>query len=181
MKDIYIKNDNNFYSNLKKYIKKKFVRVHLCYDERDIIDDSILEKCNFNNDDKLKIWSVTATNLKNLNVRYSYIYDKVCDYLDNEFVTNNICGFKDNICKSVENNSHCKESRYGCCYGRNRGLCHYLKDNKCSIKSISCKLFTCRYLKKEKINYKINDIVLLKYFFNMRQKFILDTSLFKDK
>ncbi len=181
MKDIYIKNDQKFYPNLKKYVKNKKVKLHLCLNDYDIIDDSVLTNGSFNDDDKLKIWSIHAINLKNLEERYTYIYDQVCDYLDNEFTSNNLCGFKDNVCKSVQHHSHCKESKYGCCYGRNRGLCPHFKNNTCSIKSISCKLFTCRYLRSQKIKYQVNDISLLKYFFNIRQKFILDTSIFKDK
>ncbi len=181
MKDIYIKNDSYFYSNLKKYIKKKGIIVHLLYDKYDIIDDTVLNNHSFTHEDKLKIQTIHAINLKNIKEKYSYIYDTVCDYLDNEFVQKNICGFEDNICQSVKHESHCKESKNGCCYGRNRGLCLNFKDNKCSIKSISCKLFTCRYLKKNKVKYKINDIFLLRYFFNNVQKFIIDTSIFKDK
>lgn len=179
MKDVYVE-DYNFYKDVKKYIHKK-VLVHFLYNELDIIDDSLLKEKEFSKDVVFKIYFIHAINLKDTKERYSYIYDVVCDYLDNDFRDKNICGFSNNICLSVKNNSHCKESLNGCCYGRNRGLCKNFKDGKCQIKSLSCKLFTCRYLKKNKIKYKINDIPLLKYFFNLRQKFIIDTSIFKDK
>lgn len=179
MKDKYVESDN-FYKNAKKYIHKN-VLVHFLYDEFDIIDDSILKEKKFSKDVTSKICFIHAINLRDKKKRYAYIYDVVCDYLDKEFHDKNICGFSDNVCLSVKNNSHCPESLHGCCYGRNRGLCKNFKNGKCQIKSISCKLFTCRYLKKNKIKYKINDIPLLKYFFNLRQKFIIDTSIFKDK
>lgn len=181
MIDVYINDNCKFYEKVKKYINKKNILVHFLYKSYDIIDDSILNQNKFTKDIIDKIRFIQAINIKDKKKRYSYIYDIVCDDLDKDFINNNICGFEDNICISVKNKSHCKESKNGCCYGTNRGLCKNFYNGKCNIKSISCKLFTCRYLRKNKIKYKINDIPLLKYFFNIRQKFILDTSIFKDK
>ena len=124
---------------------------------------------------------IHACNIKDLRDRYSYIYDIVCDYLDNTFKKNNWCDFKNNRCVSVRNSGHCSESVCGCCYGSKRGVCKYLDKDHCKIKSLSCKLFSCRYLKKKKKNIRIKDIPLLKYFFNIRQKYIIEYSLFKDK
>lgn len=177
MKDIYIRDDSNFYKNIKKYTNKNVV-VHFLYEENDIIDDSNIDQY-FSIKNKIHI--IHALNIKNSKKRYSYIYDVVCNYLDNEFKINNICDFKDNKCISVRNNGHCEESCNGCCYGTNRELCINFKDGKCNIQSLSCKLFTCRYLKKKGVKFSVNDIDLLKYFFNLRQKYILDTSIFKDK
>ena len=101
--------------------------------------------------------------------------------LDSDFIDKNICGFEDNMCLSVRNNGHCSESKNGCCYGRTRGLCKNFKDGKCSIKSISCKLFTCRYLKKNNIKYNTSNIPPLKYLFNLKQRLIIIDSIFKDK
>lgn len=179
MSDIYLKDNDKFYHYVKKYLKSNSI-IHLSLNNKDFIDDSNLD-VDLPFTQKEKIYSVHALNIKNLELRYSYIYDVVCNFLDQEFVEKDICGFKDNICLSVKNKSHCEESKYGCCYGRNRGLCKNLIDGRCSIKSISCKLFTCRYLRKNHIKYKVNDINLLRYFFNARQKFILDTAIFKDK
>ncbi len=177
MKDIYIKDDNNFYRKIHRYLKRKEI-VHLIYKNNDIIDDTNIDKFS---EIKFKIQAIHAINIKNIKERYSYIYDVVCSYLDSEFKTKDICNFENNKCISVRNNSHCSNSLHGCCYGKNRGLCKNFINSKCNIKSISCKLFTCRYLKKNKIKYSINSIPLLKYFFNIKQKFILDTSIFKDK
>lgn len=179
MKDVYVKN-NNFYKEIKKYLKSKDICLHFYYDKKDIIDDTYI-KDKYNWDIKFKIYSIHAINIKNIKERYSYIYDVVCDYLDEEFNYKNICGFENNICLSVKNKGHCHESKNGCCYGRNRGLCKNFINRKCQIKSISCKLFTCRYLKKQNIRYKVNDIPLLRYFFNIKQKYIIDTSIFKGK
>lgn len=181
MKDVYINNDKKFYSNLKKYINKKDYKVHFNLDNKDVVDDKILENNNLDDDLKFKVLCIHSINIKDIEKRYSYIYDVVCDYLDDKFIKDNICNFKDNICEGVKHKYHCPESKNGCCYGTNRGLCKNFKKGKCTIKSISCKLFTCKYLKKKNIKFKINDIPPLKYFFNTRQKFILWERIFTDK
>ena len=41
-----------------------------------------------------------AINIKDLEKRYSFIYDTVCDYLDNKYFGENLCGFDQNgICE----------------------------------------------------------------------------------
>ena len=97
-------------------------------------------------DDLRKI--VTALNIEDIEKRYSYIYDEACNYLDNEFKTKNICDFKNNKCIAVREKMH-NDSDYGCCYGRKRGLCKNFENKKCQISSLSCKSFTCRYLRKK--------------------------------
>ena len=179
MEVVYIEDDKNFYKNISKYKNREEI-VCLKYQNQIIKDDKSIKEYT-EEDLKMKIYTINAVNIKDIKQRYNYIYDVVCNYLDKEFNERNICNFKDNKCISVRNNSHCKESENGCCYGRKRGLCKNLKNGKCNIKSISCKLFTCRYLKKNKIKYKINDIPLLKFFVNNRQKFIINNSIFKDK
>ena len=170
--------DSNFYKKIKKNKDKENIIV--LKQNGNIID---LENINYLNDidSKWKLYSVIAANIKNIEKRYNYIYDIVCDYLDNEFQEKNICQFRNNKCIGVTDGYHCKESVNGCCYGRKRGLCKNFNKGKCSIKSISCKLFTCRYLKKNKIKYHSDNIPLLKYFFNKRQKTIIEDSIFIDK
>ena len=47
---------------------------------------------------------------------------------------------------------------------------------------MACKLFTCPFLYKEKgIRQRINDYVLIKYFFNKNQKYILECSFWTPK
>ena len=47
---------------------------------------------------------------------------------------------------------------------------------------MACKLFTCPFLYKEKgIKQRINDYVLIKYFFNRNQKYILECSFWTPK
>lgn len=176
--DIYLNNEE-FYHKIKRYINKD-VKLHFLYKDLDIVSDSFLDN-SFDDELKFKIYIVHACNIKDIRMKYSYIYDIVCNYLDEAFEKNNWCDFKDNKCIAVRNKNHCSESLYGCCYGSKRGVCKNLENKHCKIKSLSCKLFFCRYLKKEKKNIKINDIPLLKYFFNTKQKFVLEYSIFKDK
>lgn len=144
-------------------------------------------KGNILYDDSLKISElkdflqvITALNIKNKKDRYEYIYDTVCNYLDNEFKDNNYCKFKCNQC-TYYSNMYPLRKEDGCCFSPKVGLCKHLINHRCSIKSISCKLHVCRYLKKQGVQYKINDITLLKYFFNIRQKTIIKFSHFQDK
>ena len=46
--------------------------------------------------------------------RIEFIYNAVCNYLDEEFVKNNYCEFKNDICKAKRN---CKGNvTMGCCH-----------------------------------------------------------------
>ena len=112
---------------------------------------------------------------------YKYIYNIVCDYLDSYFYDKNLCDFKNNKCKEKENTN----IEVGCCrHYKNKTLgpylignsfvnCEYLINHKCSTKCISCKLFTCDYLERKGIKFKIKDIFLLDTFFNPLQKYTL--------
>ena len=109
--------DDKFYKIVKKY-KDKDVIIVLKQNDK-IID---LDNIDYLNDIeyKWKLYSVIASNIKNIEKRYNYIYDTVCDYLDNEFQEKNICQFKNNKCVGVTDGYHCKESINGCCFGRKR-------------------------------------------------------------
>lgn len=119
--------------------------------------------------------------------RYNYLYDLICDYLDNEFKEKNICGFNCGICKRrkdmMERNIKKETYKDGCCYGYKKGeVCEYLIPGKgCSIKNIACKTFTCFYLRKQGYHFKLNDIYLARYFFNYRQKYYMENTYFVDK
>ena len=120
---------------------------------------------------------------------YEYIYDTVCNYLDSCFYGKNLCDFENNKCGEKRNTS----CEVGCCrYYKNRILgpfkinnelvqCKYLKNYKCSAKCLSCKLFTCDYLQKKGIKFRIKDILLLDAFFNIVQKFILKIMVYTPK
>lgn len=123
--------------------------------------------------------------------RYNYIYDTVCDYLDSFFYGKNLCDFKNNKCgeKRMANS----DSSVGCCHHyknkllgplipHNLVLCEHLKeDYTCGAKCIGCKLFTCDYLEKKGVKFRIKDILLLDVFFNPLQKYFIKTMVFTPK
>lgn len=133
------------------------------------------------------ISAINAIFYKTRYERYNYIYDTVCDYLDSYFYGKNLCDFKDNKCGEKRNTS----SLTGCCHHfkhKSLGplsklvLCEYLKeDYTCGAKCISCKLFTCDYLEKKGIKFRIKDILLLDAFFNPLQKYFIKYMVFTPK
>ena len=94
-----------------------------------------------------------ALNIKNKRKRLSYIYDVVCDYLDNLFINNNLCKFKNNKCLS----NRCKkfEKVNGCCSNNKNINCKYFDKNHCTIKCSGCKFYVCLSLKKKHIKIKM--------------------------
>ena len=157
-------NDKKIYKKLKKIIK-------FC-DENNY-------KIKINNKNFKDV--ETAINKENLIDRYSFIYDNVCEYIDKKYMECNYCDFKDNVCVFFRNNPKIMHED-GCCYSDARGgKCEYLTNHKCKIKSISCKLYSCEYLRKNKVNFKINSFLLIKYFFNLKQKYYIKYSFFKPK
>lgn len=105
----------------------------------------------------------------------------ICNFIDNKYEKCNYCDFKDNMCVFFRNNEKIAHID-GCCYSDKRGgACKYLKNHRCTIKAISCKLYSCEYLRKRKVNFKMKDIPLIKYFFNLRQKYFIKYSFFKPK
>ncbi len=118
--------------------------------------------------------------------RYSKLYDMICDYLDEEFRSKNICDFKGSLCVRRRNMiaKGIKKDTYenGCCHGyKEKHDCEHLCDGHCSIKNIACKIFTCPFLKKKGIHYSLNQIYFAKYFLNYRQKFYAENTFFVDK
>lgn len=123
--------------------------------------------------------------------KYNYIYDTACKFLDKQFSENNLCDFQCNKC--IEKRETNSNSNVGCCrhfkykflapFIPNNSLiiCEYLKEKQCTVQCLSCKLFTCRSLRKKGIKFKIKDIIYLDIFFNLIQKYILKTSTFTSK
>lgn len=176
-------NDDNIDDVIKMTPKvlrrcKKNITYGIKYKDEIVTNDKNILKY----DDKLKrlIEIVNAVNIRNKMERYSYIYDKVCDYLDEEWTKNNYCDFKDNICicsRTIGDKCH----KDGCCSSDIKGACKYLVNKKCSIKSMSCKLHSCRYLKRNNIRFHLNNIPLTKYFLNDIQRMFLRYNYFKTK
>ena len=152
-------------NDIDKTIKKTKKLIRLC-DKKNL---ELVIDGNTNDDlDMIK----TAINIKKREDRYNYIYDKVCK---------NYCEFENDVCIRFkkENPNH----KNGCCEWKGRGKCKYLINSVCTMKTcMACKLFTCPFLYKEKgIRQRINDYVLIKYFFNNNQKYILECSFWTPK
>ena len=156
------KDRKNKYKKFKKYIDNK---------------DAIIETDPIN---ELEEAFIKAFNEKDIKKRYEFIYDYMCKYLDNNVCI--LCDFKNDKCianrlgKSVH-----KEN--GCCYFRNEGFCKLFKDKKCTNPNISCKLFMCEYVEKNIMKKKSlpKNYLLLDFFFNKKQKEILQRSYRKKK
>ena len=163
--------------NLIKFCDKNNYNVSLIYNGKKIDEKYLKKDIKDNLRDMITI--MHAINIKDKYKRYDYIYDTVCNYLD-ERIKTNYCEFKDDVCLKyrIKNPNH----KNGCCECKGRGKCKYLIDSVCTMKScMACKLFTCHTLKKKGINQNINDFALTKYFFNNKEKDILQFSYWTPK
>lgn len=142
-----------------------------------------------NYDDEI-IDVIKAIFIEDKRKKIEFIYDRVCSLLDEKWNNCFPCEFCNNKCIASRNNYMDKEYN-GCCYsfkrkrfGKvNKKTCKYLgKDKKCTTSNISCKLFTCNYLRKRK-NFKTNfdDYLLLTLFFNKKEKLIIKYNFFKSR
>ena len=161
-----LKNDNYSDKELKKIIK-------LC-DKNNY--ELIIEK---ETNDLLMIKE--ALSYKNNEDRFNYIYDTICKILDERIINENYCEFENDVCIKFkkENPNH----KNGCCEWSGRGKCKYLVNSECTMKTcMSCKIFTCKFLKEEKgIKQSINDFLLARLFFNKNQRYILECSYWTPK
>ena len=172
---------DNIYNSLPNIIKvcnKKYM-IDLYYNNEKI-DINYITKNNVLNNKLIDIIEVShAINLKNEKDKFDYIYDTVCNKLD-ERIKTNYCEFKDDIC--VKYRKKGSNHKNGCCECKGRGKCKYLINSECTMKScMACKLFTCYTLKTMGIIQNINDFVLTKYFFTNKQKDILQFSYWTPK
>ena len=174
-------------TNIKKYIKNTKKLIKYC-DKNDLLlkivyDDIILDEKKLLEDISTDLRDIItimiAINKKDKYERNEYIYDTVCRYLDSK-IQDDYCMFKNDMCirDRLKNNNH----KNGCCECIGRGKCKYLKDSKCTLENcMACKLFTCHTLKKLGFTQNINDFVLTKYFFDKKEKDILQFSFWTPK
>lgn len=175
-------------------IKKLLVKMKKQIGEQCESRITICYVINYTEHDKLQndfILGINAIFFNTRYERYNYIYDTACDYLDRFFYGKNLCDFKDNKCgeKRLVNS----DSYVGCCHHykikllgpllpNNLTLCEHLQeDHTCGAKCIGCKLFTCDYLEKKGVKFRIKDILLLDTFFNPLQKYFIKTMVFTPK
>ena len=109
---------------------------------------------------------VKALNVKKRKDRIDFVYDHVCDYIDEYIKDKNICDFIDNKC-FVQRRPNNK-SFDGCC---GPIKCNKLVNGKCLTKNISCKLFYCPDARRKIKVLGIKDIDLFKIF-SIRQRLV---------
>lgn len=119
-------------------------------------------------------------NSKDIEKQYSLVYDYICDYIDNDMASNNYCDFQEGQCiaNRLKKSAHEQD---GCCYRYKKGLCEYLKNGDCTIKSITCKLFICEYLESKGVKYNLKEIMPIDTFLNKKQQRILKKRYFRPK
>ena len=160
-------NNNNY----KNTLNKLFIYKHSKKSFKFNYSDDFKYKDYFNDIEK-------ALNIKNKEKRLSFIYDVVCDYLDNLFIKENMCEFKNNKCYS----NRCKnfEKVNGCCSNNKNINCKYFDKNHCLIKCSGCKFYICPSLKKKKGPIKLKNIFITRLL-SYRQKIILRYTVFTPK
>lgn len=187
-------NKNKFKKNYSKIkdmvllsIYKKVLKIYKYCDKYNIkVKDIYLVNYNKSINNNYMIYeldNLLSAYLMKEEERINFIYDYMCDYLDLEFSNFNLCDFKDNKCVSRRDLecSGCKNPvTYGCCYTKGR-VCPNLINSHCTIKSLPCKFFTCRYLEKRGIKYRPWDYLIIRLFLSFRQMTVLDQALYTSK
>lgn len=169
---------------IKKIISKTKFGIQI---ENKILLGYVLNYDENNKEQKEFVLAINAIFYNTRYERYNYIYDTVCNYLDSNFYGKNLCDFKDNRCANGQ-----AKTLVGCCnHFKYKWLgpisklvpCEYLNSNDktCDAQCISCKLFTCDYLQRKGIKFRINDILLLDVFFDPIQKYFIKTMVFTPK
>lgn len=188
--DYSITNQKKIIFNIIKifnYCNEKKIKIGNLIDDTNVKCAMVVENIDFDYSNIIN--SIRALLIDDIRVRYEFIYDTVCNQLDNNFALNNYCDFKCDKCTASRAKKAVHETM-GCCYSfdfsiwkgvTNVQLCRYLVNNKCTINCMACKLFTCKYLKDKGINFKTTDIPLLACFFNKKQREILTANFFIDK
>lgn len=145
------------------------------------------------NDDILNC--LIALNISDTEEKYLYIYDAMFSMLDKIWAKYNPCDFCNNLCVATREHKNVQQED-GCCYSfeydynifspsfiKNKQKCKYLgPDKHCTTENLSCKFFTCSYLKKYKnFNLRMEDYLLIMTFFNKKQQLILKHNFFHSK
>lgn len=172
---------------IKKIVPKKKKQIEISKDSK-ILLGYIMNYEENNKQQNEFLLGINAIFFNTRYERYNYIYDTVCDYLDDCFYGKNLCDFKDDKCGEKRNTSsvigccrHYKNKLIGPILPHNFIKCEYLINKRCTIKCIFCKLYTCDYLKHKGIKFKLKDILLLDVFFNPIQKYFIKYSVYTTK
>jgi len=163
------------YSHLKKIIKNDCLEYQysLIIDDQTYTNDQKCSQFDYRSKEYWFLKIITALNIKKLPQRYDYIYETMCDFLDD--LSHEYCDFK---CNKCQGNRACtsKHTIDGCCYFHGT-QCPFLVNKVCQHRSLSCKIFMCDYLEK-KYHFKstVDAYPLLNLFFNRAQKELIHFS-----
>jgi len=177
--------------NISSLIKAKKDNIGIKEEDKIIIGNIKGIEQQYANDILVAL-TVPLTN--NKKEKYNYLYDNICWYLDNEFISKNLCGFKNNRCIGIskDNNEcigcckHFKNKKFGAIYESSKKLvrCEYLDEEtkRCTAKCIMCKLVTCSEVKKNKnVRFNVWNVLLIRYYFNFIQKIITISTAYTPK
>ena len=168
MKTIRIKINNK--SDIDKFYKD--IYKYKIFNKNDYIKLIISKKINSIYKRELKQIE-EAFNIKDKDERLEYVFNATCDNID-LYNSSNPCEFDDcGHCASQR--AHVTKSRInGCC-----GDCHHLQeDGKCDTKSLACKIFYCRYIRKKKNIFKYRELKLANIFFTFPQMLVARYNFF---
>lgn len=134
------------------------------------------------------VTSICLLNSKSKEEKYNFLYDSICDYLDDRVVKTNACGFENDKCIAKKNTNctmgcchHYKNKYFGLLYEKDLHLCEYQKNKRCTAKCITCKMYMCDTLKKKGYNFNTNNVITIKRYFNILQKLVIISSFFTPK
>ena len=171
-KEVIIKVDETGSFKLPRFIRlfdSKNKKYKVLYKEKEYTKESNIKKI------RQISQVVEALNIKDKRKRLEFVYNKACDILDDDFYGKNVCGFKQNKCIQDRKKNKCD----GCCRcNDNKRHCLYLKNHICSTRCLACKFHICYALKKMGYRYKVNDILVLKYLLNWKQKIMVYLDFF---
>lgn len=118
---------------------------------------------------------IYTLSIKDKKERVNYIYDSIYDYLEKDIKDYDYCNFINDKCiaqRDTLNNTNwplCETN--GCCYNiHQKHTCNNLNKADCTIHCISCRLFTCKYLKDKGIDYNIHKNLQVKCFLSPIKK-----------
>lgn len=176
--------------NTSKYIKKIKKIGNFISNNKirfDIINKLEIEKTK-NEFECFLLISAECIKIENKKDRVEFLYDKICEFLDYQFSSKNLCDFKNNMCfakrkygKEMGCCHHYKNAISGIIFEKNLELCEFQKDKSCKAKCITCKMFVCDEIAKKGIKFTNNNVLIIKYYFNIIQKIIIRTSFFKKR
>jgi len=168
-----------------KIAKKNKIKIGIEKYHINILGKVINGNSQYENDVISSIGVLVCNNKKQ---RYEFLYDQICDYLDKEVITKNVCGFENNKCIAKRNTNcnmgcchHFKNKYFGILYETKLQLCEYQQDKRCTAKCISCKMYMCDYLVKRGYKFTCSNVLLIKHYFNLFQKIVIKSSFFTPK